>query len=75
MFINLLIKFINSKCLCIFTMDHVLKELLEEIKEQGDDILDEIDAIKEKLGIVSSSDDEDDEEYSDEKAGLDKNDF
>jgi len=49
-------------------MDHVLKELLEEIKEQGDDILDEIDAIKEKLGIKSSVDDDDlDEDNDDDK--------
>lgn len=42
-------------------MDHLLKELLDEIKEQNEDILDELEIIKEKLGIESNKDDDNDE--------------
>lgn len=47
-------------------MDHLLKELLDEMKEQNDEILDDLSLIKEKLGINSEENldlDEKEEEF------------
>ncbi len=55
----------------IITMDHVLKEMLEDIKEQGEDILDEIALIKDKLGIKDKVDELD---KLDKDEDLDKDD-
>ena len=58
----------------ISTMDHVLKEMLDEIKEQNEDVLDEIALIKDKLGIKEKVDDLDNPD-KDEDLDKDDDDF
>jgi len=47
-------------------MDHLLKEELELIKEQNEEIIDDLALLKEKLGIVDE-DNESEEEDKEEK--------
>ena len=46
-------------------MDHLLKEQLDEIQSQNDDIIDEIETIKKKLGIIDKDEQTDDDKNLD----------
>ena len=48
-------------------MDHLLKELLDEIKEQNEEVLDNQALIMEKLGIVSNDDTDSDDDNDEDK--------
>lgn len=53
-------------------MDHVLKEYLDELNEQQQEILESLDLIKERLGIMeTNSEDEENRGDTDKKNELD----